>query len=525
MSQGSAANVGFRSKLARVRTLELPVHEKASETETGPLARRRTSSLSQTAAYLLGSPTPMSPFIGRRRRPPFWKSPRRCAFGVLRLTWLMSLCLLALSVIVATFFPSYTKPPNHYHDLRAAAYRTAEPARANANNERVFIAASLHDPNGELVGGTWGRLVKELVDLLGPENTFVSIFESDGGDKGDQALREYDMDFPCEHKFIAVEEVELQHPALITLTDGAKAVKRIEYLAEARNRALAPLRGSSAPRYDKILYLNDIIFDPVEAAQLLFSTNIQYNGRTSYKAACAQDFKSPFLMYDMLAARDADGRQLGIPLYPWFSTSGSAKSRADVLTQSDAVEVKSCWGGMVAFDASFFQDSPSHETPIRFRAEQDLFHECSECCLIHADLIERPKVSGSSRDPGTQIYLNPYVRTTYDESTFNWLWLGRRLERLTPLIHRIITYYAGLPYLNARREVQPGDPLSQILFRRDSPSSQGHWKVETAPANAGSYCAIANLMIKRLDRDKQLSNWETVGPETRDEMFRRFVEH
>ena len=515
------------AKVARVRTLELPIHEKANSAKAHPYGRfprRRHSSLGNAASLLWPPPTPLSPFVGRRRRQRFWKSPRTCAFALLRLAWFAALILGCTAVLTAILFPSYTRLPLHYRQLYDSATQTEEPGRANPNNERVFIAASLYDPKGDLVHGLWGGLVKELVDLLGPENTFLSIFESDSGEAGHQALEEYGKGFPCQHKFTDVDEVELEHPALITLPDGATSVKRIEYLAEARNRALAPIRGLGAPRYDKILFLNDVVFDPIEAAQLLFSTNIQPNGRTGYKAACAQDFKSPFLMYDMLATRDADGRQLGVPLFPWFSTSGSGKSRQDVTQQADAVEVKSCWGGMVAFDASFFQDQRDQGSPVSFRAEQDLFHEYSECCLIHADLIEKPKTSGSVHDTSTQIFMNPYVRTAYEQSTFDWLWLGRRLERMLPVLQRIITYYAGLPFFNARREVRLGDPLAQILYHRDGPSSTGRWKAETAPANAGSYCAVANLMIKRLDRDKRVSNWETVGPDDRDSILREYVD-
>ncbi|KAL9092962.1 MAG: hypothetical protein Q9159_000586 [Coniocarpon cinnabarinum] len=403
-----------------------------------------------------------------------------------------------------------------------AARQTREPGRANPHNERVFIAASLYDPAGDIVGGDWGRLVKEVVDLLGPRNTFVSIFESDSGERGQDALQIYENGYPCEHQFVSVKEIELQHPAVIPLPDGAKAVKRIEYLAEARKRTLLPLQAPGAPQYDKLLFLNDVLFDPVEAVQLLLATNIQSDGRTNYKAACAQDFQSPFLMYDMLATRDAEGRQLGIPLFPWFANAGAGKSRADVLRQLDAVEVKACWGGMAAFDASFFQAEISQEPLVTFRAEQDLFHESSECCLIHADLIEKEHDSTSVRETSTQIFVNPYIRTAYEQTTFHWLWLGRRVERIFPSIHRLITHLAGLPFFNALRDVRPGDQITQILFHQEG-SSEGQWQVETASANPGSYCAVVNLMVRRLGQDSQKINWETIGPEGRDDIFRRFV--
>jgi hypothetical protein len=64
-------------------------------------------------------------------------------------------------------------------------------------------------------------------------------------------------------------------------------VKRLTYLAEVRNRALWPLDNPSLhadeatgramnytnSRFDRILFIDDVYFDPVDALQLLFSTN------------------------------------------------------------------------------------------------------------------------------------------------------------------------------------------------------------------------------------------------------------
>ena len=501
--------------------------------EEQPLQSRSTSNAYSTTgptynnfavwvrARFRSSPAQNGSYHGRR----YWRSLRGVGLWLARLLSVILPFWGFIVFLVAWLYPSYTNLPFHYSLLRDVAESTNGPGRANVHGEHVFIAASLHDPDGALLNGKWGSLVQELVDLLGPENTFVSIFESDSGEEGAAALRKYETRFHSSHKFVAVDEVQLEYPAIITLPDGAEAVRRIEYLAQARNRALAPLMDKGVPKYDKILFLNDVLFDPIEATQLLFSTKIQPDGRTNYKAACAQDFKSPFLMYDMLATRDSNGWQLGVPLFPWFSTVASGKSRHDVLAQVDAVEVKSCWGGMVAFEARYFQEKAKQpgeavSLPLRFRSEQDLFHESSECCLVHADLMELPSLSGNEASISTEIYMNPYIRTAYDIRTFNWLWLGRRLERLFSFPQRIITFFAGLPYFNARREVDTGEATEQILYHSKDPKKTGQWKIETAPAHPGSYCAVVNLMVKRLDRNKQKSNWETIGPETREEMLR-----
>ena len=506
---------------------ELPLRNRPSLKVDSRVAGVSNGSPSWNGPFFPGSSAPKSPYPygSRRRSRRCWRSPRAFFAWLVRFSCWTLIVFGVVAILTAWLFPSYTTLPPHYSDLLDHAGRSTRPGRANVNNERIYVAASLYDPEGDLISGKWGDLVRDLVDLLGPENTFVSIFESDSGDKGALALQDYDRSFHSDHKFVSVDEIKLDSPPIITLPDGTETVRRIEYLAQARNQALLPLLARNAPQYDKVLFLNDVIFDPVEAAQLLLSTNIQPDGRTSYKAACAQDFKSPFLMYDMLATRDADGWQLGVPLFPWFSTAASGKSRSDVLNQHDAVEVKSCWGGMVAFEAQYFQETTSnaHDTsvdlPLRFRSEQDLFHESSECCLVHADLMELPRRAGFKGEESTQIYMNPYVRTAYDERTFRWLWLGKRLERLFPFIQRIVTYYAGLPYRNDRRDVNTGQPLEQVLYQPSESTAKGEWRIRTAPAHPGSYCSIINLMVKRLDRNKEKSNWETIGPEMRAEML------
>ena len=140
--------------------------------------------------------------------------------------------------------------------------------------------------------------------------------------------------------------------------------------------------------FDKLLFINDVIFDPIEAAQLLFSTNMDSTGRTNYGAACAVDFINPFKFYDRFATRDLDGYNMGIPFFPWFTAAGTATSRSDAIAGSDAVRVRSCWGGMAAFEAKWFQElqpirslrrnkskppTSLNTTALSFRYEKDTF--------------------------------------------------------------------------------------------------------------------------------------------------------
>ncbi|TKA80986.1 hypothetical protein B0A49_01046 [Cryomyces minteri] len=382
--------------------------------------------------------------------------------------------------------PSYTHAPAHYDTLRQRTLNSNSTGSGNINNEKVFIAASIYDKNGGLTGGLWGQAVLRLVNILGPENVFLSIYENDPDPLAATSLKELGRNVRSNSSVIA-EHVALDEIPHITLPTGGQRLKRIEFLADVRNRALRPLDNASSSayhtRFDKLLYLNDVIFDPIDAANLLFSTNVDSTGHTQYRAACAVDFGNAFKFYDTFATRDLEGHSMGIPFFPWFTNEGNADSRQDVLDQKDAVRVCSCWGGMIAFEAKWFQtahpspgsqvdgtfmeqhasnmtrsSSASIPSPaIRFRAEEDLYWESSECCLIHADI--QPPHNPLNVSAETGIYMNPYIRVAYDPTTYWWLSLTRRPERLYPMIHRILNPLVGLPRPNPRRTEEPGQEV------------------------------------------------------------------
>lgn len=83
-----------------------------------------------------------------------------------------------------------------------------------------------------------------------------------------------------------------------------------------------------------------MLFNPIDAVQLLFSTNIDAYGRTQYGAACAVDFVNAFKFYDRFATRDLEGFEMAVPFFPWFTAAGNAASRQDALVQKDAVRVR-----------------------------------------------------------------------------------------------------------------------------------------------------------------------------------------
>ncbi len=442
------------------------------------------------------------------------KLPRRSRRGFHRLS-LRSLCscytlgsiLLALVLFIALFLePSYTKPPAHYQTLKARIESSEDYGRANPENQKIFIAASIYDEGGHLLGGAWGEAVLKLINMLGNRNVFLSIYENTSGEAAQVAQFKFEKRVQCQHNMVLEDPPSPEELPPIRLADGTERTKRIAFLAEVRNKALLPLSEHPEIKYDKLLYLNDIVFDPIEAAQLLLSTNMDEHGNTAYRAACAVDFINPFKFYDTFATRDLEGYSMGVPFFPWFTNAGSGSSRQDVLAGKDAVRVKSCWGGMVAFDAKPFQADP----PLRFRATPDVYWDASECCLIHADLLDDSTFDDDGDYVG--VYMNPFVRVAYSNTTLPWIRKVQRLERLFIVPHNLINHLVGLPWFNPRRTEVVGSQVEEKVWVEDkSLKAGGSFKKETREATAGGYCGMRTLqVIKESQRDGE-KNWETMS--------------
>lgn len=453
---------------------------------------------------------------------------RRICFSL----WIAFTVLCALVFLTAIFRPSYTILPTHYQELKSRILETRNEGRGNLDNQKIFIATSIYDRNGHLAGGAWGQAILNLIDILGHDNVYLSIYENDGGDEAQTALKRFETEVRCQHSLIFENHLPLNNISHITLPNGSKRIKRIAYLAEARNKALRPLNEASAQKYDKVLYLNDVVFDPIDAAQLLFSTHLNDHGSAEYFAACAVDFINPFKFYDTFATRDIEGFSMGVPFFPWFSSAGKAISRQDVLDGKDAVRVKSCWGGMVAFDGKFFQAqsgpedvgdkaskgaeiqvsgrlNSTSEPPLRFRSEPDIYWDASECCLIHADLQGATSSLASPDDVG--IYQNPFVRVAYDSRTLWWLGFTRRFERLYSWPHFLVNSLVGLPWYNPRREELRGAEISETVWIPDSGlKAGGSFQEVPRLATGGGFCGMKTLQLVKETAREGERNWETL---------------
>jgi hypothetical protein len=469
------------------------------------------------------------------RRSTFTPIKKRIIITIFNAIVAIVLLLILASILDAIAHPSYAKPPPHYHTLERNVRIESRLGRGNPRNEKIFIAANIIQ--ADMIKGPWGSSLITLVGLLGPENVFVSIYENDSGSASSEALRHLGAQLPCKfpfhllrdlsntcspgrHSIITGAHLPLSGFPSVALPNGRHGVKRLTYLSHIRNLLLRPLEEPPIPffdeqlqanytdtRFNRILFLNDVYYNPIDALHLLFSTNQNpLSRRADYDVACAIDFVSSVIIYDTFVMRDTEGYGTGLVFFPWFTSKGEATSRIDVLAERDAVRVRSCWGGMAAFDAAPFLRQHSGAAPLRFRHQSELYWEASECCLIGADV--------AARKPGAKIFVNPYVRVAYDDKTWSWLPFVRRIERVFKILQYIVSAVAYPVEHNPRRLELPGDVSTQWRWVYDNETLNGEafrdqrlgvrkedlggsWRRTQEVAEAGGFCGQRKLFVMK----------------------------
>ena len=148
--------------------------------------------------------------------------------------------------------------------------QSAEKKTPDVHGQRIFIA-SIHWNNEQILRSNWNLAILELVEYFGPDNVYVSVYESGSWDASKDALRELDRDLESVRvrRTITLSETthkdEIQKPFAAGWIDtprGRKELRRIPYLSNLRNLALKPLRELAAEdvKFDKVLFLNDVVF-------------------------------------------------------------------------------------------------------------------------------------------------------------------------------------------------------------------------------------------------------------------------
>lgn len=154
-------------------------------------------------------------------------------------------------------------------DLQSA--QAAAAATPAVTHEKIYIA-STHWNNEKILRSHWNAALVALCRAVGPENVYVSIYESGSYDntKGALAVLDEVLGRIGVRRTIVMDETthvdEIgRSPAAtgwIKTPRGRSELRRIPYLARLRNLSLKPLEDMAVAgeRFDKVLFLNDVVF-------------------------------------------------------------------------------------------------------------------------------------------------------------------------------------------------------------------------------------------------------------------------
>ncbi|PWZ00850.1 hypothetical protein BCV70DRAFT_159040 [Testicularia cyperi] len=271
---------------------------------------------------------------------------------------------------------------------------------------KVFVASNLY--NSERILPRFSDSLKELISLIGADNAFVSIYESHSKDRTRALLGQLQTNLAemnVEHRILSDDRAVHQDV-------HSPVGSRVDFLAQVRNIAMEPLQFTNVSlrhRYTHVLWINDIVFSPRDAYELLVTNDGHYD------QTCAIDYIGNGF-YDTWVTRDVDDNTLKRN-WPYFSREEDITA----LRSGTPFLVNSCWNGLTAFAAKWFMDSDASPTdtlpgssdaaepplklPLRFRSSPTCFS--SECQLTSYDLHRavwplRPR-----------IYINPKVQVAY----------------------------------------------------------------------------------------------------------------
>lgn len=344
----------------------------------------------------------------RRRSFSFRRLPRTSTFRIIAFLFLLWDSLNCIYLYTRQTAALYAPPPPR-------------------NTKRIFIA-SQHWNDARLLQERWNDALVALVQELGTENVFVSIYESGSYDTTKDVLRDLDTRLEGLQVKRSIQLSEVSHAdeiaqqptehGWIKTPDGETRMRRIPFLATVRNRVFEPLERLAAEgeHFDTILFLNDVIFTAEDVLRLLDTNGGQY------AAACSIDFARPPQFYDTFALRDSSGHEAVMQTWPYFRSHISRHAAERFLP----VPVASCWNGMGKSTLYRHRGSTNlrsvampiepflGDSPLRFRGTPDslaISHvEASECCLIHAD-------NPASATKG--VFLNPNVKVGYNGTSYD----------------------------------------------------------------------------------------------------------
>jgi len=191
------------------------------------------------------------------------------------------------------------------------------------------------------------------------------------------------------------------------------------------------------------------------------------------------DFSKPPLYYDTFALRDISGAKPVTQSWPFFL---AAESR-NAMKSNAPVPVKSCWNGIIVFQAApFYKDKP-----LRFRGIPDTLAahhlEGSECCLIHAD-NELSAINGVWLNPNVRVTYNPEADKVVNPETDRW---PSKIEKLKGIWSNRLARWSELPQRYLERYMVD----RRLRLWRKETKRTGHTELR----ERGTHCLINEMQV------------------------------
>lgn len=227
-----------------------------------------------------------------------------------------------------------------------------------SKGQKYYITANLF--NNELIIKDWLIQIKLLINYLGSQNIYVSIFEN--GDSNDTTIEELN------NFRIYLNNLNIPNKIITHKVTQKGNKERIVYLAELRNYALEFLYEIPNLNFSntKILFFNDIIFNYQDVINLLLTN------KGDYDVVCGMDYYESF--YDTWVSIGLDGEEFR-HYFPYQLN----KVAQDLYINGEIIRVFSCWNGLIIFNSK-----PLQNKEIIFRS--GIKHRESECTLFNSDL-------------------------------------------------------------------------------------------------------------------------------------------
>ncbi|PLW18951.1 hypothetical protein PCANC_11844 [Puccinia coronata f. sp. avenae] len=186
------------------------------------------------------------------------------------------------------------------------------------------------------------------------DNVFVSVYENGSSDQTKALLRLFDG---------LSRSVGIRVVIRTSLRTRGAFHHRIEYLAEVRNAALAPLqelRDSEGELFDTVIFMNDVLPCTDDLLELIWQSRRQNAGITCGADYIFHEEIAQPVFYDNWVARDINGTALeNAPFESIFRDPPSQHAFERHLP----IQVQSCWNGIAILDPAPLYAHPR----VRFR--------------------------------------------------------------------------------------------------------------------------------------------------------------